>query len=271
VTVTAQRTAAAHATRTWIEPVGRVGIAAKGIVYLTIGLVAARVAIRHHGRLADRQKALVDIAGQPLGKAILLVVALGLCGYVVWRVVEALADPWRKDSSPTGIVRRAASLAIAVGYGGFAVSALRLALGGERPHGELAQSRAWTADLLHLPGGPWLLGAIGAGVAVFGLVEVFRGLSGSFLRVFKERRVWIARIGRVGLAARGVVFTILGGFVIAAACLEDAHEVKGLDGALRALDRAGGGWVLALAGAGLAAYGVYMFCEARYRDFGAPA
>jgi hypothetical protein len=45
--------------------------------------------------------------------------------------------------------------------------------------------------------------------------------------------------------------------------------VKGIDGVLRAMARAGGGWLLALTGVGLAAYGVYMFFEAKDRDFAA--
>lgn len=259
----------AHAARPWLERLGRLGIAAKGVVYVTIGLVAAVAAARHHGRLADREKALAHIAEQPFGRWILLAVAIGLCGYVLWRLADGVIDPWRRDRSAKGILRRVASLAIALAYGSFAVSAVRLALGGERPHGELAQSRAWTSEVLGIPGGPWLIGAVGAGIAVFGAVEVVRGLTGSFLKLLRMRSVWGARIGRVGLAARGLVFMVLGGFVISAAWWDDPHEVRGVDGVLRALARAGGGWVLALAGAGLVAYGVTMFFEARDRDFAA--
>jgi Domain of Unknown Function (DUF1206) len=259
----------AQAARPWIERLGRLGIGAKGIVYVTIGVVAVVTGVRRHGRLADREKALVDIAEEPLGRWVLLVVAIGLCGYVLWRLADAILDPWRHDRSLKGILRRVVSLVIAVGYGSFAVTALRLALAGQRPSGELAQNRAWTAEVLQFPGGSWLIGAVGVGIAIFGVVEVIRGVTGSFLKLLRRESPWGARIGRVGLGARGLVFIVLGGYVVAAAWFGDAHEVKGLDGVLRAVAQAGGGWVLALVGVGLVAYGIYQFFEAADRDFAA--
>jgi hypothetical protein len=267
VTLRARGVDAAQPERPWLEVVGRVGIAAKGVVYFAVGAIAARTGIEHRGRLDDPQRALVEIGAQPMGRWLLLAVAVGLCAYVVWRLAEAVLGPWRRGRPGRGLLRRAVSFGVALAYTGLATSALRLALIGERPASAVAQSRALSAEVLELPGGPWLLGAVGAGIAVFGLVEVLRGVLGSFTKMLRPGSTWASRIGRFGLPARGFVFVVVGAFVIRAAWSADPHEVHGLAGALRAVARASGGWALAVAGVGLAAYGVFTMLEARDRDF----
>jgi hypothetical protein len=266
---------ARHHVRPWIVALARFGMAAKGAVYLAIGAMTARTAFLHRGKVGDKESALVEILSAPLGKVFLLAVAIGLFGYVMWRLVEALLDPEGFGTSAKGIARRVGSLGIAVIYGGLAVSALKLFAWGQRPHSEVSKSRALSREILELPAGEWLLGAAAAGVVIFGVVEIVRALRGSFLKELTRgmsARVsaWAARIGRVGLIARGVVFLVLGGFGIAAARAADERHIQGLSGALKALARMGGGWVLGLVGVGLAAYGVYMFFEARFRHVTPP-
>lgn len=267
-------TAAAH-VRPWIIALARAGMAAKGVVYFAVGAFAARSALLHRGKVMDKHQALVEIVRQPLGKVFLLAIALGLLAYVLWRLVEGLLDPEGFGTSAKGLARRAGSLGIAVIYGGLAVSAMKLFAWGQKPHSEVGQSRALSREVLDLPWGEWLLGAIAIGVLIFGIVEIVRGVSGSFLKKLTRGMTagqarWAARLGRVGLIARGAVFGIIGGFGIAAARAADERHVQGLDGALRAVARTGGGWVLAAVGLGLAAYGVYMLFEARFRHVTPP-
>jgi hypothetical protein len=71
----------------------------------------------------------------------------------------------------------------------------------------------------------------------------------------------------VGHLARGVVFTLIGAFVIRAAIEYDPKEAIGLDGALQKLAGAQyGPYVLGLTAAGLVAYGLYCLVDARFRD-----
>jgi hypothetical protein len=73
-------------------------------------------------------------------------------------------------------------------------------------------------------------------------------------------------LGVVGHLARGVVFGLIGVFLVRAAWQYDPEEAIGLDGALAKVLRADyGDTLLGLVAAGLAAYGVYCFAEARYR------
>jgi sugar phosphate permease len=77
---------------------------------------------------------------------------------------------------------------------------------------------------------------------------------------------WIVRVGRVGFAARGVVFGLIGVFLIQAARHNDAGEAVGLGGALQKLaDQSQGQILLGVVAAGLAMYGLFSIVEARYR------
>ena len=77
---------------------------------------------------------------------------------------------------------------------------------------------------------------------------------------------WITRIGRFGFAARGVVFAIVGIFLIQAGLRFDPSEATGLGGALKELLRPPfGPWLLGLVAFGLIAYGLFMLAIAHYR------
>jgi H+/Cl- antiporter ClcA len=86
-----------------------------------------------------------------------------------------------------------------------------------------------------------------------------------------DKRHWIVSLGRMGFAARGVVFLLIGGFLGLAALHASSSEVHGLGGALQALQRQPYGWVLlALTALGLFAFGLFGLVQARYRHIDAP-
>jgi hypothetical protein len=75
----------------------------------------------------------------------------------------------------------------------------------------------------------------------------------------------------MGFAARGVVFLLIGGFLVLAALQSSSSEVRGLGGALEALQQQPYGWVLlALTAIGLFAFGLFGLVQARYRHIDAP-
>jgi Domain of Unknown Function (DUF1206) len=76
----------------------------------------------------------------------------------------------------------------------------------------------------------------------------------------------VARLARFGVAARGVVFGLVGWFLVRAALKHDWHRASGFDGALRALARHDhSAWLLGIVAFGLIAYGLYQLVQARYR------
>jgi hypothetical protein len=255
----------------WIEGLGRFGYAAKGVVYLVIGVLAVQAALGKGGGTTDQRGALAQIAAAPFGQILLVLLTVGLLGYAVWRFVQAAKDTEGKGSEPKGLLARAGYAGVGVLYLGLAFSALRLLLGSGGSGGQ-QQAQDWTARLLGQPMGAWLVGLAGVAVITNGVFQLYRAYSARFrekLRTIEmdPRQVdWVTRVGRAGYAARGVAFGLIGLFLVQAAQHREPGEVRGLDGALAALaEQPSGPELMALVAAGLAAYGIFALIEARYR------
>ena len=123
-----------------------------------------------------------------------------------------------------------------------------------------------------IPAGRWLICLVGVGVIGFGLYQIYKGLSAKFRKRLKlgqmsyAKKAWATLSGRVGYTARGIVFLLVGGFLVRAALSYNPAEARGLDGVLETLARQPyGPWVMGVVAAGLVAYGIYTLVESRYR------
>ena len=72
-----------------LEWLARAGLVARGAIYVLIGVLAVKVALGAGGETTDQQGALKTIASSSFGKVLLVLVALGLSGYGLWRLVRA--------------------------------------------------------------------------------------------------------------------------------------------------------------------------------------
>ena len=263
----------AHEASPGLIWLGRAGLAAKGAVYVLIGIVAARAALGTGDETIDGPGALGRIAEMPLGPWLLGAVALGLAGYTLWRCVQALLDTEHKGSDLKGLWARGTYLLSAAIHATLMLTAARMFLGtgGESGSGEGA-AQDWTARLLEQPFGPWLVAMVGLGLIASGGFQVVRAVTAEFRDRLqtagmseREQRfaIWAGRFGHL---ARGVTFGIMGGFLMLAAFRQAPGEAKGLAGALNSLaEQPYGPQLLVLVAIGLACYGLYMFVEARYR------
>src|SRR5262245_1500618 len=71
------------------EVLSRAGFVARGLIYGIIGLFAFEVAVSDTGKLTDQQGAIRTVADQPLGGLLLVLLAIGLGGYAIWRLFRA--------------------------------------------------------------------------------------------------------------------------------------------------------------------------------------
>lgn len=265
----AQTAARDAANSRWVELLARLGYAAKGVVYLIIGLLAVQVAWGGGGQITGGQGALHTIAGQPFGQVLLWLMVIGLFGYVVWRFVQSVLDVEHCGTDGKGIAKRVAQGVSGVVYGSLAVYAANLAMGSG---GGGSSSQGWTGRLMSDTWGVWLVGLIGAVVVGYGLRQLYHAYQVDFTKrlvtseMSPTERTWTIRVGRFGMAARGVVLIMIGWFFIQAAVTHDPSRARGLDGALAELAGTGyGPWVLGLVALGLVAYGAYQLVLARYR------
>lgn len=257
----------------WVEWLARAGYVAKGVVYSIIGALAVQVALGDGGQTTGAQGALAEIASQPFGQTLLAITGVGLMGYALWRFLQAATDPDHEGTDAKGIAIRVAWGCSGVIHVMLAVEAFRMVMGSAGSSGSDSSAQHWTRRLMEQPFGPWLVGAVGLAVVAGGAVQIYRAYSAKFMEKLRTpsmsstERTWSERIGRAGFAARGIVFFVIGGGLIAAAMSTDASEAMGVGRALSQLSGTSyGPWLLGLVALGLAAYGV--FCAGvlgRYR------
>ena len=258
---------AAQEASPWVDRIARVGYVTKGAVYIVVGMLAVGVATGMGGRATDLPGALQTIGAQPFGRIVLGFVAIGLAAYAVWRLVQAVADPEGEGRDAKGIASRIGHGGAGLGYAALAFTAGQFAV----TSGGASSPKDWVALLLSFPLG-WVL-VMGAGIAVvgYGLRELYQAYQANFEEHLRREDMsdreesWVTHGGRFGLAARGIVIGIAGGFVILAALEFDPSEAASLGGALQTLLRPPlGSWVLGVVAFGLVAYGLLMLAIARY-------
>ena len=255
----------------WVERLARFGYATKGVVYGLIGLLAVTAALTSGGKSTGTNGALRTIAAQPFGQFLLILIAVGLVGYAIWRFVQAIKDPDNKGTDAKGIASRIGYAISGLIYGALAFNAALLAIGSASSGGE-SSKQTWTARLLSQPFGQWLVGTVGAVIIGVGLYYIYKAYRIKFRKKLNLRELdydqekLIVNICRFGITARGVIFIMLGFFLIQAARQYDASEVQGLDGALQVVaSQPYGKFLLAVVALGLVAYGIYMGVQSRYR------
>ena len=270
-----QSTSAAHvrskARRASDSPaahgLARAGLAARGIIYILIGLVAVLVALGHSAREADQQGAIQLLAGKPYGLVALWLLGIGFVGYALWRLSEAA---FGVTGEGNGAGPRLKSLGRAVIYAGFAVLTFKAISGAHASQSR--QQQDLTAKAMHYPAGQWLVGIVGLIIVIAGTVLVIEGFRRKFMKFLRTaqmsprtRRV-VRLLGTVGTVARGVVFALAGILVIEAAITHKASQSGGIDKAFLTLrDQPFGEFLMLAAALGLLIFGVYGLCEARWR------
>ena len=263
---------AARRASPWVEWIARFGYAAKGGVYVVMGVLAVLAAAgAGGGSTTDQNGAFQTIEEAPFGQVLLGVVTVGLIGYVLWRSLQTLADPDGEGTDLKGVAKRIGYAGSAVIHAFFAFTAANLAAGAGGDWGSSAQE--WTAWFLSLPQGWLLVAATGAGIVGVGLYQIYEAYHAEFKKYLKLGALgdgghgWIEHGGRYGVAARGVVFVIAGIFLVLAAVRSDEEEVRSLGGALATLLEQPfvGNLLLIVVAVGLVAYGLLMFAVARYR------
>ena len=263
-------TAEQAAQSAWVERAARAGHVAKGVLYAVVGLLALQIPLGLGGETTDRQGALRTIAQQPAGEVLLFTLAAGLVGYAAWRFVQAFLDRGHEGTGVKALAKRASYLARGLFYVFFAVLALALVIGWDSGGGN---EKDETARVFELPAGRWLVAAAGAGFLVAGLYNAYRSVTGKFRKHLREHQLgktargWTIAVGVFGHAARAVVFSLVGIFLLRAVWQYDPKEAIGLDGALRKVaDAEYGGFLLGVVAAGLLAYALFCFVQARCRE-----
>lgn len=267
------------ASGVWLRAGSRLGLACRGTVYLLVGYLAFRLALAVHGRTgapASSAGAVQAAVSPAWGRIPLVLLVAGLAAYALTQLLEAVFRPSRAESATGRWRQRAVSSWGCLLYSAFCLSTARLLL--ETPPRQTAQSEQRqdidvTATVLRTGWGQLLLILAGllimAAAVEMGRRSVWLDFRERFTAEHMSRPLAMVTraVGAYGCIARSVVLVLVGFFIIKAAVLSSARQVKGLDAVFRSVaSSAGGAWLLALLACGLFCYGLYCLIEARYRD-----
>lgn len=260
------------------ERAGQAGLAVRGVLYLVSAMLTLRIA--YGGSSTEegpgKEGALQSAAQQPFGRVFLLVLAVGLAGYAIWRFINA----WTYDRDPDeSSAKEWAKRAGYVGRGAIYVLAFSTALslildddtGSDDAGGGGGGSGQDIERVFDLPAGRWIVLAVGLGILAAAAFNLYRAVSGKYREKWdgemsgRERR-WAIVVSEAGLVGHMAVFGLVGFFLTRSAVQYDPAEPEGLDQAVRALaDTSVGTAALSVLAAGMVCYAGFSFVEARWR------
>lgn len=240
----------------------RMGFAARGLIYIVISVL-----VLTSGQATDPEGALRYL-GEGSGRILLLLMTLGLVAYGIWRLADAAANIERHGTDKSGILERLGAAASGVIHLLLAWQAVKLIQGINNSGGTGTSGGDGAQDsaqsVLQFPGGGTLLIIVGVILLAVGLLQFVKAAKGSYLKHLEPsiaQQPWAKWSGRMGYAARGIIFVITGFFLCSAGLEEQASEAGGMATALSWLDSP---WDLIVA-TGLLAFGIFSLIEARYR------
>jgi hypothetical protein len=253
-----------------LELLERLGYAVRGALYAVMGLLALGIALRVGGaQTTDLSGSLVFLVGNKFGKLVLVIAAVGLAAYSLWGFIRAIYDPLHRGSDAPGYAARLGFVTSALSYAAIVILALQLLAGSGGAAGNSTQKTI--ASILTHPGGGPLTAIIGLIAIVVALGQFLEAYMANFAKDLKgtemsasERNIAVS-LGRFGMFARGVIFLVIGWFLVQAGLHHDAGQVQGFGGAfLFLLGQPFGRVLMVIVALGFVALGLHSFACARW-------
>lgn len=259
-----------------MERLTRLGYGIKGLIYITMGLLAIQGALGKAKTPADQLGAIQTFSKLPFAQILLWIVLIGLISYSLWGVIRAVMDPAHKGKATEGLLARGGYLVSAATYASFAIPTYRLITGGRSGSG--GSETQLVAQIMSMPMGRIIVGVVGVAAIGAGLYQIYLGIESKFEKQFKtyalsaEQYRLAIQIGRFGTIARGIVFGIVGFFFTLAAYTANPGRAQGIDGALNYLEKQPYGlWLMGIVAVGLIAFGIYSLMTAAWFRFKRPS
>jgi uncharacterized membrane protein YidH (DUF202 family) len=252
----------------WVERSAKLGYAARGLLYIISGLTMALAAANLREPVRGMRQSLDLLMEIPFGRIAVGLVAVGLFGYILRRIVQAMVPP-QEGTPPRPIMRFGRRLGYVWSgliHVGVALTALQFFLW-STAYG------AWrfTANRPFTPNDGWLLIIIGLGTIGYAGFEFYMAAKRRFtidlLLERMSRRVenFILWCGIVGYTGRGIAFFSVGLLFVYVGWNVDNFRFGYILETFQALPFTF--WILVIAAAGLIAYGLYSLLAAWYLRF----
>lgn len=246
-----------------IETWARLGYVARGIVYILLGWIALS-----SGKALSTGETVQAFDDLPGGDLILILLAAGLFGYGFYKIYSAAVDLDDKGSDAKGWVVRASRVIGGIGYWVLAFIAARQ-IGGQdsaaqtgTTAGSDGAKQQAAEQVSQAAGGDLLLVLVGAGVLAMAAAQFWIAFKAKFMDEMQGAPAFVKPAGQVGYAARALVLTIVGWFIIRAGL--DGERLRSFGDAL-AIIRNAQPLLFQLVAFGLILFGIASLAVARYR------
>ena len=254
----------------WVERASRFGYVVRGLLYGVMGVFGMGFAIGVFHQTTDQRGALYLLGGNPFKVVIFGAVIIGLAGYSAWGFLRAIFDPLHRGEDATGIAARLGFAWSGLSYAGLLVFTLEFLTGLTKGNGSDSIEKPVKFLLAH-PFGVFLTIAVGVVAVVAGLGQFWDGITAGFRKdlerskMSKEEKAIADSLGRFGMFSRGVIFTMLGGFVVQAGLHDDAARAKGMGAAFQVIAQEPfGHFALFVVALGFVALALHSFASARW-------
>lgn len=257
-----------------VHLLARYGCFSIGVVYLAVGVIAILSFLQMSRDAADEARMIEVLMDIPLGEVLLWVVIIGLLGYIVWRVFEAITDPYEMGGDYFGLAKRTGIALSGLGYAMIAYTAIQIMTGNNS--GTEKETQLFIAEVFTWTGGRWLVGISGLVTAASGFVQFYYVAKGNYIqRIHMDEfsAGWakvVHGLAWAGFCARGILLLVLGYFLIKAAIQVDPQEVGDTDSAFDFIGAGGstlGDIAFILVASGTIAYGIFMFVFGTFHQF----
>jgi hypothetical protein len=268
------------ADRPAVERAARTGLAVRGVVFLVLAYLVARIASGALGGSSTKAAASGSgvaeaLAAQPGGTVIVFLLGVGLACFALFSALNTVLHTDDSSEAKQSWLRVQGGFATVV-YGAFSAYAFYTTFNPQTSSGtsrhENKEQAHWSARVLGWPAGWFWLGALGLGLLIGAVVLAVLGIRRYFLQGLEEYRMppwakrWAVVTGVVGYLGRATLFASAGWFISEAAIKNDPSDSQGVDGSVRSFaDNTAGAIFLYVVAAALISFGIYMFFEARYR------
>jgi hypothetical protein len=253
-----------------LELLERLGYVVRGALYAVMGVLALKIALSvAGGQATDLTGSLVVLVSNPFGKLVLIIAAVGLAAYSLWGFIRAIYDPLHRGSDASGYMARLGFVSSALSYAAIVYFAIQLLAGSGATTNDGTKNTI--ASVLTHPAGGALTILIGLVVIGVGLGQFMEAYRATFARDLKGTemspgtRDIAVKLGRFGMFARGVIFLIIGWFVVQAGIHHDPSQTQGFGGAfVFLLAQPFGRILLGIVALGFVALGLHSFACARW-------
>ena len=213
----------------WFDRAARLGYVIRAGLYGTVGALALRAALGDQVTTEDLRGTLILLPGGIVRTVLLVILIVGLFGYGLWGFVRAIFDPLRRGSDPAGVAARIGFAWSGMNYFLLVIFAMAFLVGASSSDGSDNLFKAVNKTLAY-PGGWFVLVVAGAIGTLSGLGQLADAVTAGFRKdmrrgeMTEKQRTVVDNLGRFGMVSRGIVFGMLGWFILQAGLAHDAHR-----------------------------------------------